>query len=552
MFAKAFPVMVAPAEVRPADSETTTGWRAAVWPVVQRELREAARRPVNHRLRLLSGMVGTLLMAGIVIGSSAPVRFVGGWLLGGLHAMLLGLIFLIVPAFAADCIAREHREGTMALLFLTPLKASGIIAGKTLVQALRAATLWLAVLPLLAIPFLTGGVTWLDALSALSLEFCATILCLGAGILGSTLARERNKAFLLAYFFAVLFLYVFGQLFLMVLVVEWRGFAAWKGMGVGDLVEVCRLFLVGALGPDGLISWSSVVAMVPGLGAIWQRLCWGSPVAAGLIFFAICRFAAARLSRSWQDKAPSVRREKLRRRYCTPLFQDWSRRQAQRVLDFNPIAWLQEYSWKARLGKWLLLAAFLLVGSAACALSQDAEDFTFVSLLLVLSGLYLFLGVSGFLQEKRSGALEMLLVTPISPGKIILGRTWGLWKLFLPASATLAIVYVNSMWVKYLENNDLIDALRGMMMLACSFLLLPILATYSALRVKGLVQAAMLTLAATLVPISFSLGVAGLFVDDATISARIFPVLLILSNSAFALLACGLLRHSLSRRIYSF
>jgi ABC-type transport system involved in multi-copper enzyme maturation permease subunit len=552
MFAKVFPVTVVPAEAHPVDPETTTGWRAAIWPVVQRELREAARRPVNHRLRLLSGVVGTLLMAGIVIGSTAPVRFVGGWLLGGLHAMLLGLIFLIVPAFAADCIAREHREGTMALLFLTPLKASGIIAGKTLVQALRAATLWLAVLPLLAIPFLTGGVTWLDALSALSLEFCATILCLAAGMLASTLGRERNKAFLLAYFFAALFLFVFSQLFLMLLIVEWRGFAAWKSMGVGILVEVYRLFLVGAFGPDGLITWSSVVAMVPGLGGIWQQLCWGSPVATALIFFAICRFAATRLNRSWQDKAPSVRREKLRRRYCTPLFRRWSRRRAQRVLDFNPIGWLQEYSWKTRLGKWLLLGTFLVLGTAACTLPEDAQDFSFLLLLLFLAGLYVFVGVNGFLQEKRSGALEMLLVTPISPAKIIFGRTWGLWKLFLPACATLAIVYVTSMGVRFLQNNELIDALQGIMMLACAFLILPILATYSALRVKGLVQAALLTVAATLVPTAFALGVAGLFVDDATIRGRILPALLILSTSAFAFLVCRMLRHSLFRRIYSF
>jgi ABC-type transport system involved in multi-copper enzyme maturation permease subunit len=134
----------------------------------------------------------------IVSTSERPAEQMGGWLFASLHTMLLGLILLIVPGLTADCIAREKREGTLGLLFLTPLSAGGIVAGKALAQGLRAFTLWLAVLPLLTIPFLTGGVTWFDALSALSLEFCATVLCLAAGLLASSLARERNTAFLLA------------------------------------------------------------------------------------------------------------------------------------------------------------------------------------------------------------------------------------------------------------------------------------------------------------------------------------------------------------------
>ncbi|HTA31241.1 MAG TPA: hypothetical protein VK731_12195, partial [Candidatus Cybelea sp.] len=111
--------------------------RINVWPVVQRELREGARRRVNHRLRLLSAGVATLLLWAIAANLDRPSAQLGSWLFGGLHSLLLGLIFLIVPGLTADCIARERREGTLGLLFLTPLSAGGIVAGKALAQGLR-------------------------------------------------------------------------------------------------------------------------------------------------------------------------------------------------------------------------------------------------------------------------------------------------------------------------------------------------------------------------------------------------------------------------------
>src|ERR1700691_2163835 len=97
------------------------GERWNVWPVAQRELREGARRPVNHRLRFLSAGVGTLLLWLVTANSHQTAAQLGGWLFASLHTLLLGLILLIVPALTADCIAREKREGTLGLLFLTPL-----------------------------------------------------------------------------------------------------------------------------------------------------------------------------------------------------------------------------------------------------------------------------------------------------------------------------------------------------------------------------------------------------------------------------------------------
>ena len=147
-------------------------------PVVQRELREGARRPFNYWLRVAGATAGALLLYVVHQSASGNQAAQGLQLFTSLHLLLLALILVMVPAMSADCIAREKREDTLGLLFLTPLTAMGIVAGKGLVQAFRAFTLWLAVLPVLIIPCLSGGVTGGDVGSALTLEFCLTLLCL--------------------------------------------------------------------------------------------------------------------------------------------------------------------------------------------------------------------------------------------------------------------------------------------------------------------------------------------------------------------------------------
>ena len=184
-----------------------------IWPVVQRELREGARRPFNYWLRVGAASAGLIAVVYITAESrNETEKVMGQNLFAGLHVLLIGLICLVVPLMTADCIAREKREGTLGLLFLTPLTAGGIVAGKGLAQALRALTVWVSVAPVLAIPFVMGGIEWADALAFLALEFSVLVLCLAAGLLASTLVRGCGAAFVLALFLGALFAAVFCQL----------------------------------------------------------------------------------------------------------------------------------------------------------------------------------------------------------------------------------------------------------------------------------------------------------------------------------------------------
>src|ERR1035437_8290937 len=130
-----------------------------ILPVIARELRASARQPFTYYLRVLG--VAALLLASLLFGLHFGFEpALGRQLSAALHGTLFGAIWVLVPMLTADCISRERREGTLGLLFLTPLTMLDGIAGKAAIHVLRALTLFLAALPVLGLPLFLGGVDW--------------------------------------------------------------------------------------------------------------------------------------------------------------------------------------------------------------------------------------------------------------------------------------------------------------------------------------------------------------------------------------------------------
>src|SRR5262249_12624582 len=115
-------------------------------------------------------------------------------------------IWILVPMLTADCISRERREGTLGLLFMTRLKGTDIVVAKGLAHGLRALTLWLAVLPVVTIPFLLGGLSWSQVLLSSSINFSAICWALAAGLLASAWSKLWLRAMLRAAILAIIFL----------------------------------------------------------------------------------------------------------------------------------------------------------------------------------------------------------------------------------------------------------------------------------------------------------------------------------------------------------
>ncbi|MDW8310682.1 MAG: ABC transporter permease, partial [Verrucomicrobiales bacterium] len=169
-----------------------------VLPVITRELRGEARRASNYWLRLAGAAAVLAVLLGLVAQMQGFAIGQGSRLFNSLNLTLFAALWLVVPLLTADCISAEKRGGTLGLLFLTPLKARDIVLAKGVVHTLRAVSLLLAALPVLAIPVLLGGVTWMDLARAALLDFSAVTLALTTGLLASCWCREWARATLLA------------------------------------------------------------------------------------------------------------------------------------------------------------------------------------------------------------------------------------------------------------------------------------------------------------------------------------------------------------------
>src|SRR6476659_928612 len=110
-------------------------------PIIIRELRMQARQPLTYWLRMVgalsvSAAVGMALWK-MVLSSEKVVWMMGQpshtatnemqsfgiALFGKINLFIFAAIWIFVPLSTADAISRERREGTLPLLYLTPLRS---------------------------------------------------------------------------------------------------------------------------------------------------------------------------------------------------------------------------------------------------------------------------------------------------------------------------------------------------------------------------------------------------------------------------------------------
>lgn len=475
-------------------------------PVVIRELRAQARHPLTYWLRAvgIGSMVGVLAL---VDWKGSPSEM-GGRLFGALNATLFLAIWILVPLLTADTISREKREGTLGLLFLTPLTPVGIVLGKALIQGLRAVTLFLAVLPALAVPFLLGGVTWKDVAVSLLLNSSALALALAAGLLASTLTTESRRALVLALVISLSLEYAFMRAHFVSFYSALGPFLPGRWAGArdsdpssllpGNLISRIEFLVSFNTGNDlmeshlfwglfrlsGSEGWHGVWKYYPpAFHAAWLRVLAWLFLKSLLGFALIAALAAWQVRRTWRFEPPSLRAARLQAFFCAPrLWRSLFRSKMRGLLARNPVGWLQQYSWNARLVKWgwclgVVVVECMLITDPS--LSNVWEGQYALALLLTLG--IAFTASGSFRQERQSGALELLLVTPLRVSQILGGRIRGVWGQFLPAAGVVALAWL---WLfkdvsLFLNTADLSDpdlqwaGTVSPLFFATSFLLLP-------------------------------------------------------------------------------
>jgi ABC-type multidrug transport system permease subunit len=164
-------------------------------PIVERELRVAARRRATYGMRMKIAGAATLAFAACFAASLvAPAVPFGKCLFWGLSGLCLLYGLAAGRLMTADCLSREKREGTLGLLFLTDLKGYDVVLGKLAATSLDGFYGLLAVFPLLAIPLMTGGMTngelWRMALVLVN----TFVFSLAIGLFVSAANRDEQKA----------------------------------------------------------------------------------------------------------------------------------------------------------------------------------------------------------------------------------------------------------------------------------------------------------------------------------------------------------------------
>jgi hypothetical protein len=200
---------------------------------------------------------------------------------------------------------------------------------------------------------------------------------------------------------------------------------------------------------------------------------------------------ADRLRHTWQDKPKTKRRTEVERFFCAPsfspkLFHRWMRRS----LDRNPIGWLEKRSWSGRIMSWIWLSVMISFASMFAYTVVSRKDFEGFNLLMwMLLGTIAFVAAGSFRRERETGALELILVTPLSERHIISGRLRGLWNQFLPTFLiwVAVVVYLSSA----LKDWQVINIIRFTVL----YFVVPVIGLYFSLRSRFVLLSWLATLA---------------------------------------------------------
>jgi ABC-type transport system involved in multi-copper enzyme maturation permease subunit len=414
-------------------------------PIIRRELLVVLRTRAALAVQLAVGVACAMLVlvrwpSGEVADLSGArslqvLRVVGYGLLAG--------VILIVPAFPATSLVREKVQGTLALLFNTPLSPLSIYAGKLAGVLGFTATLLAMTLPAAAACFALGGTSAQGGILALY------------AVLGVAVVEISTLALLVSCQVQT----VDGAL---------RGSYAL-------VLAVCVLslgphaLLQGGSGPEAVAAdWLRCLSPVPavmevlGQGDVGAHgMSAGSPTVSRYLFLAsltglVCAAATiARLNHRLFDRARpagvmtqdrSGLAQALRR---VVFLVDPQRRSGGISWWVNPVMVKEFRARRFGRGQWTLrliaLSAILSLGlsyvAASGALGWGVEIIGGVLVLLQVGLLVVFapsLAAPLISAERESGAWRLLRMTPLSPGAILRGKLLSVaWPLFLLLCATL-------------------------------------------------------------------------------------------------------------------
>jgi ABC-type Na+ efflux pump permease subunit len=425
---------------------------AVLGPIFMREVVTVPRRAGHHSGR--AALIGLLTILGVTTWQ-ATIGFARDATLGETAAF--GLLLFQIVAFvqlmltlffattsAAGAISQEKDRRTFVLLLLTDMHDYEIVLGKMLGALLPITIQILVTAPVLALLLLLGGIDPEQVIQAVLVLGASAV---AAGSLGGLVAlwRERTfQALALSVLFLVLYLCITQGLGVVGPLLspdtDWFRVQAW----LDPFVTMQTVLAPPAGGWDGLAPAygfvfviTGVCALLNGIG-IWKLRKWnpsGEPI------------MQREGPHDAVDTDESVELEKRAKAHASPG--------AARQVWHNPVLWREvrtlAYGRRPLLVKLAFGVVFSLVlyfaiselnrsgGRPSFAAAYGLVPASVLSLLLVSAQ-----AATSITSERDGGALDVLLVTDISPREFVFGKLLGVvynCKEYILPPLLLAIFY---------------------------------------------------------------------------------------------------------------
>ncbi len=384
-------------------------------PIIERELRIALRVQKVTKSRLgvaIAGVVivGIMLLLGSLVSGPTVGNTLHRWL------FYLGLAFSIQPALSisAGMFSEERRNQTLELLYLTGMSDTELFLGKLLGGLVVASTHLLALAPMLAVSFLCGGISFDLFLATLACFPVVLLFVLAVGVFASVMNRDEGSARVVSVIlclvvgFGLLLPYFMGQ--------------ALSGSPPFDNSWLC---LSPAYGP--LLVWRN-------FSGAQSAEFWNASLISLVWTLFFLGAAAIMLRRNWRSDLEKNRgvawvswMDKLSQKVFAARFA-----QRKKLLHANPFQWLVERDQRPPMLALLIVAGTTLLWLVFWAWWRGAWFsnlnlmITAVVLLVSTASLERYAAAKRIGEDRRDGALELLLTTPLEPAEIVEGQLAGI------------------------------------------------------------------------------------------------------------------------------
>lgn len=391
-----------------------------IGPVFTREATIAPRRPRLYAARAVYVLALLVLMgtAWLVLTGTQLIRDVGDMArFGGILFQILATLQLALAVFfaalaAASAVAEDKDRRTMELLLLSHLSNAELVLGRLGASLLGVGVLLLAAVPLFLLTAMFGGVSY----GQIAWVFAVTLASvLAGGSLGSTLALWREKTFqavAMTVMALVLWLVLWelaasgalGDAWFSIPTATWAAwFSPWRA-----IEQAIRP----AVGETGRMVWSPA--------AVFLAVAFGlSGVLNAVAIIRVRDWNMVREPRSARTRAAAAPSPPGPTRHV------WD----------NPVIWREICTWAYGRRLLLVRVAYLLLFALAAANLHSvihADPANRPSLALALVPLFLLSlvlvnaqAVTSLTSERDARALDLLLVTDLTPPEIVFGKLGG-------------------------------------------------------------------------------------------------------------------------------